>query len=73
MPRNKCSKHCSAGGVGPEAAYFAAVIMQDVGQSAVAKALLEQTLTGNNRLFPNRDKAEQLLAELEKLPDEEKP
>jgi Tfp pilus assembly protein PilF len=58
----------SSGGVGPEAAYFAAVIMQDRGQSEVAKALLEQTLEGNNRLFPNRAKAEELYEELKQAP-----
>jgi tetratricopeptide (TPR) repeat protein len=64
----------SAGGVGPEAAYFAAVIISDVGQPEVAKVLLEQALTGNSRLFPNRSKAEQLLEELKAAkPAETKP
>ncbi len=61
----------SSGGVGPEAAYFAAVILHDRGQSEVSKALLEQTLKGNNRLFPNREKAEQLLEELNKIKAED--
>lgn len=62
-----------SGGVGPEAAYFAAVIMNDVKQTDVAKALLKQALDGNKRLFPNRAKAEELLGELEKLMPEAEP
>ena len=54
----------SSGGVGPEAAYFSAVILNERGRQEVAKTLLERTLEGSKRLFPNREKAQTLLAEL---------
>ena len=54
----------SNGGVGPEAAFFAAVILKQRGQMEAAKTILERMLNDNKRIFPNRKKAEQLLAEL---------
>lgn len=62
----KVEQALSAGGVGPEAAYFSAVILNERGRKEVAKALLERTLKDNKRLFPNRAKAATLLEELSK-------
>jgi tetratricopeptide (TPR) repeat protein len=54
----------SAGGVGPEAAYFSAVILKERGRDEIAKTLLERTLENSQRLFPNREKAEALLEQM---------
>jgi len=54
----------SAGGVSPDSAFFAAKILADNEQKDAAVALLESSVQGNDRLFPNRKKAEQLLKQL---------
>lgn len=54
----------SSGGIGPEAAYFSAVILKEKGRVELAKMLLERMLQDSRRLFPNRDKAEALLEEI---------
>ena len=55
----------ASGGVGPEAAYFCAVILNARGRVELAKMLLKRTLESSRRLFPNREKAKALLIEMD--------
>ena len=52
-----------AGGVSPESAFLAARILHDQGRPETARQLLEP-LIERGSMFPNRDKAEQLLQQI---------